>query len=333
LRYTAGTVQGNPVINSAFQVWQRGTSFTDLTGYTANCADRWNFFRGSFATGSTISRQLTNDSTNLPFIQYCARVQRTAGNTGTQSMNLSMSFESVNSIPYAGKTITISFYARKGANYSEINSNLSAGAATGTGTDQNFQSGYTGASTFLTGSYPLTTTWQRFSSTATLSANATELGFGFGYAPTGTAGANDYFEITGVQIDIGSVALPFRTYAGTIQGELAACQRYFYTNTAVDNAYAYFGTAQANSATSLNFPFTLPVQLRVAPSSAIVTGNIGAVTANGGAINNGTITIGNTGKNIIGLNMSSTSGLVAGNATIILANNSSTASISFSAEL
>jgi len=75
----------------------------------------------------------------------------------------------------------------------------------------------------------LTATWQRFTATATVSALATQLGVIFFSSPTGTAGANDYWEVTGVQIDLGSVALPFRTAYGTIAGELAACRRYLQT--------------------------------------------------------------------------------------------------------
>jgi hypothetical protein len=40
----------------------------------------------------------------------------------------------------------------------------------------------------------------------------------FTFVQVGTAGAADYYEITGVQIDQGSVALPFRTYAATSKG-------------------------------------------------------------------------------------------------------------------
>ena len=90
LRYTAGVGLTQPVINGGMDVWQRGTSFSVSSGagnvYTA---DRWQAYRG--ATGLTVSRQSTNDTTNLPFIQYCARVQRDSGNTSGNSMILTQS--------------------------------------------------------------------------------------------------------------------------------------------------------------------------------------------------------------------------------------------------
>ena len=119
LRYTAGNPIPNPVINSALQVWQRGTS-SALTSSGVYFADRWQGYRS--VAGSTASRQVTNDTTNLPNIQYCARIQRDSGNAGTQNILVSQSFESVNSIPYAGKTVTFSFYARAGANFSAASS-------------------------------------------------------------------------------------------------------------------------------------------------------------------------------------------------------------------
>jgi hypothetical protein len=225
LRYTAGTVQSNPVLNSAFQVWQRGTTSADSAGspYTA---DRWQLSRSS-SSGATVTRQVTGDTTNLPFIQYCARVQRNSTTTGTNIIYFSQTFESANSIPFVGKTVTVSFYARSGANYSSASSALTTGLFSGTGTDQSIVSGFTGQATVGSVTSTLTTTWQRFSLTATVATTATQLAIVSNYSPSGTAGANDYYEITGVQLDIGSVALPFRTYAATIQGELAACQRYF----------------------------------------------------------------------------------------------------------
>ena len=267
LRYTAGTVQNNPVINSAMQVWQRGTSI--VLGAGTYTADRWYGYRG--VAGSTVTRQATGDTTNLPNIQYSLRVQRDSGNTSTTAIAISNSFESINSIPFAGKPVTLSFYARAGANFSQASNILTFTLSSGTGTDQNVMTGYTGQATVATTNATLTTTWQRFTVSGTVATTATELGIKIGdFTPVGTAGANDWFEVTGVQIDIGSVALPFRTYAGTIQGELAACQRYYYlyksgNNVAITNL-GYFSTS------TIIGVITFLVQMRVTPSLVIATG-------------------------------------------------------------
>ena len=261
LRYQA-PVNANPVLNSAFQVWQRGTSLTAglQTAYTA---DRWVGYR-SVSSATTITRQVTGDTTNLPFIQYCARVQRDSGNTATTDIYLYQSFESINSIPYAGKTVTYSFYARRGANYSATSNVLTAEVLSGTGTDQNYGAGLTGSATAVTGSATLTTTWQRFTFTGTVASTATELTTSFKMTPTGTAGANDYFEVTGVQLEVGSVATPFKTYAGTIQGELAACQRYYFRLSGT-NVIPY--TAYARDSGGAFISVTYPSVMRVAPTA------------------------------------------------------------------
>jgi hypothetical protein len=225
LRYSATPSASNPIINSSFQAAQRGTSFAIPANTSTYGLDRWTSYRT--ATGSTVSRQVTGDTTNLPFIQYAARVQRDSGNTSTAIMYFTQAIESVNTIPFAGKAIAFSFYARAGANYSATSNILVSQLTTGTGTDQAPYAGYTGSATPFVGNHTLTTTWQRFTATGTIGATVTEMLVQFQMTPTGTAGANDYFEVTGIQLDVGSVALPFRTYAATIQGELAACQRYY----------------------------------------------------------------------------------------------------------
>ena len=226
--WTAGTPIPNPVLNSAMQVWQRGTSFSlAASSGVVYVADRWQTAT-NVSQACTISRQVTGDTTNLPNIQYALRFQRNSGQTGTGGVFLSQSFESVNSIPFAGKPIALSFYARAGANFS---GSTVIAAYSGTGTDQSYLAvGYTGGAAVAAGTPTLTTTWQRFTVTGTVASTTTEMTVASYWTPSGTAGANDYYEITGVQIDIGSVALPFRTYAGTLQGELAACQRYYQTN-------------------------------------------------------------------------------------------------------
>jgi hypothetical protein len=222
----------------------------------------------------TVSRQVTGDTTNLPNIQYAARVQRNSGQTGTSSVQLSQSMETINSIPFAGKTVTMSFYARAGANFSSASSNLSAYLTTGTGTDQNAFSTYTGASYTITSNVTLTTTWQRFSVTGTIGSTVTELAPTFLYTPVGTAGTNDYFEITGVQLEVGSVATPFHTFSTTLQGELQACRRYLPAITAGQTNGQWWGNSTSTTNTRVTIPFDTVA--RVAPtgiSIATIAGN------------------------------------------------------------
>ncbi len=264
LRYQA-PVQANPVINSAMQIAQRGTSISVGAGapYTL---DRWQGFRSGAAAGETVSRQVTGDTTNLPFIQYCARVQRDSGNTSTADLTLSQSFETINSIPFAGKTVTLSFYARRGANYSATSNLINTAIYVGTGTDQSWISGYTGFAVAVSAANTLTTSWQRFTMTGAIGATVTELAINFAATPTGTAGAADFFEVTGVQLEVGSVATPFHTLGGTIQGELAACQRYYFRNVA-DIHYARFAPGSATSTTAASVLLQPPVPMRVTPTS------------------------------------------------------------------
>jgi len=265
LRYQA-PVQANPVINSAMQIAQRGTSISVGAGapYTL---DRWQGFRSGAAAGETVSRQVTGDTTNLPFIQYCARVQRDSGNTSTADLTLSQSFETINSIPFAGKTVTLSFYARRGANYSATSNLINTAIYVGTGTDQSWISGYTGFGVAVSAANTLTTTWQRFTMTGAIGATVTELAINFAATPTGTAGAADFFEVTGVQLEVGSVATPFHTLGGTIQGELAACQRYYFRTTATTQYDRFTTYSPAGSTTNLYAAnFVVPVQMRTKPT-------------------------------------------------------------------
>jgi hypothetical protein len=265
LRWSATPSASNPVLNSGMEIWQRGTSFSIAASTAAYTADRWYAVTG-VNQAITVSRQTTSDTTNLPNIQYCLRFQRNSGQTGTGNLPLQQSFESVNARPYAGKVVTFSFYARKGADYSAASSLLYVGLYSGTGTDQNFQSGYTGTANIIDTSTTLTATWQRFTFTGTVPTNSTEFAISMVFVPVGTASTNDYYEITGFQIDIGSVALPYRRAGGTIQGELAACQRY-YIRYASAQLFGKYGLGYAHSTTQASIFLFNPVTMRVKPTS------------------------------------------------------------------
>jgi hypothetical protein len=312
LRYQA-PVQANPVINSAMQIAQRGTSISVGTGapYTL---DRWQGFRGGAAAGETVSRQVTGDTTNLPFIQYCARVQRDSGNTSTADVYFTQNFETINTIPFAGKTVTISFYARRGANFSASGNTMTSIVYVGTGTDQNWISGYTGFGAAFSQANTLTTTWQRFSMTGTIPATATEMAINLFYAPTGTAGAADFYEVTGVQLEVGSVATPFHTLGGTIQGELAACQRYLPS---IQASSSDFATGQAYAATNTLMVIPFPVTARVAPTGITVNsaGNFRLRSASSSLLTCTGISFSSASTYSGSVDATVASGLVAGNAT------------------
>jgi hypothetical protein len=267
----------NAVINGAFDIWQRGTSIAIGTFYPYT-ADRWQGVRGGVVTGMTVSRQ----TSGLTGIQYCARIQRDSGNTSTQTLQLFNAFESANSYQFAGQVVTFSFYARAGANYS--GGVLSGYVGTGTGTDQNpITSAYTGGASSIIVSATLNgSTWTRYQGTATLPAGTTEMYTQFTYTPTGTAGANDYVEVTGVQVEVGSQVSPFTRAGGTIQGELAACQRYYTRlNTAnitgVQIGYGFGATTSVGT-----FCVPLPVTLRSRSSITLDYANLRVMDYNNG---------------------------------------------------
>jgi len=211
----------NLVYNANFNIWQRGTSFTSTNGTGFFGPDRFNIY--SATTGRTFSRQNTSPNGSL----YYIRMQRNSGNINTSEISIFYTLETIQSRPLAGKTLTLSFYARAGANFSAASNTMFSPAVYGTGTDQNQIAGFTGSASIANQGNVLTTSWQRFTMTGTVNAAATQVGFQLVYTPTGTAGANDYMDIADVQWEIGSTATVFATATGSLATELAACQRYY----------------------------------------------------------------------------------------------------------
>jgi hypothetical protein len=194
-------------------------------------------------------------------------------------MSISQPFETLNSVAFAGKTVTFSYYARKGADFSSATSAITVYLATGTGTDQNQQgAGYTGQVLAVNASSTLTTTWQRFTHTATLATNITEIQPIYTFTPVGTAGTNDYFEITGVQVEIAASASAYSPNTSTYATELAACQRYYF-----QDAAAVLNAQQAVAATTVYGVYYLPVVMRANPTltqtgASIAASNTAATT-------------------------------------------------------
>ena len=219
----------NFIINGDMRFWQRGTTFNSQgNGQNDYTTDR--FAIGHNNSHMAAVTQQDGTGAHAKF-QYCARVQRDSGQSQTDQMRFHTALETNDVILLRGEVLTISYYARKGANYSEANSKIT-GVRIATGEnidgDPNAYSGghWTNATTILTGTPTLTTSWQRFShTTSAVSNSANSMIIEFRHSPTGTAGANDYYEITGVQLEIGSsmTAFEHRRYTD----ELQRCQRFY----------------------------------------------------------------------------------------------------------
>jgi len=316
LRYQGSMAAGkNAIINGGMDIWQRGTSISAVGSTSNYTADRWLGYNSSSAF--TISRQATGDTTNLPNIQYCGRIQRNSGATATTYMYLSQSFETVNSIPFAGKTVTYSFYARKGTDFSDGTSVLRIGVNSGTGTDQNWLVSYTGDAAVIAGTtLTLTTTWQRFTYTGTVATTAKELTVWFEHRASGTAGANDYYEITGLQLELGSVATAFARNSGTIQGELAACMRYYqksYNQSVTPATVTEVGSVSMFTQATVSYNFlpsvSFGVRMRATPTITVystATGTSAKIANIGGVVdvNATVVNIGEAGFTAIVNNVS-----------------------------
>jgi hypothetical protein len=151
----------------------------------------------------------------------------------------------------------------------------------------------------------------------------------------GTNGATFY--ITGVQLEAGTVATPFerRSYGQ----ELSLCQRYYYrvVSNVADNNYARLSIfGQCASSTTAFAEVLFPVSMRTNPTSLQTTGTANnyslfnsagsGVVATALAFNAGSA---HSGEVLVTV----ASGLVAGNATVLIANNNTTAYLGWSAEL
>jgi hypothetical protein len=141
----------------------------------------------------------------------------------------------------------------------------------GTATDQiNYpDSAITGSATVITSTLSITTAWQRVTLFGNVGATATQLFAGFEWTPSGTAGAADYYEITGVQLEQNYQATPFEQRPFGV--ELALCQRYYENS--YDNGVAV-GTLSATGSTAVIYSsasgaatgFGFMVRKRVTPA-------------------------------------------------------------------
>jgi hypothetical protein len=244
---------GNAIINGGFDISQRGTSFT-AHGYSL---DRW-FATGATAVATqTISQQaLTPGSITGLEVPYFMRHVVTNLN-GATAIQLHQRIEDVRT--FANQTATLSFYAK-------------ADAARTVTIKVSQQFGTGGSSPVdLSQTVNLTTSWARYSLTFNIaSISGKTIGAGnFLMVEFSYPLATFTIEITGVQLEAGSTATPFKRNGSNIQGELAACQRYYVrTNYGANTGYAdILAPTVTYSSTNAIVMFKLPTTLRGEPTS------------------------------------------------------------------
>lgn len=240
----------NWVHNGGFNIWQRGTTYALTTSIAYGSADRFAFDMPSTAAG------IANQNTSVPSaqgFQYSLKIGRTAASALTNAISLYQAMETANSVMLAGIPVTLSFWAKAGANFSASSNNINASIYTGTGTDQSCASmlSWTGSAHPINATQAITTSWVRYQFTATLSSSATQIGVKIGYTPSGTAGADDNLFITGIQLEPGSIATPFEFRPFQIERKL--CLPYY------QKSFAYTTAPAQNVGTSTGETF-FPMQ-------------------------------------------------------------------------
>jgi hypothetical protein len=307
-----GAAGKNAIINGGMDIWQRGTSFT--VANNTYLMDRW-YNTGD--TNLTVTRD--TDVPTDPYFQYSAKLV----GTGTQS--ITQKIESANALRFAGKVITISLYAKKTSGTGALNINLYYPS-----TKDNYSSLTQIGSALQMSSNP-GSSWARYSVTSSVLPSQVQNGLA---VLIDNVNSHTIF-ITGVQVEVGSVATPYSMSSGTLAGELAACQRYYYRkNASSSGPYAVFafGSGVETSTFAVGY-MQIPVPLRSYPSSIEYGGTLRIVPFAGAESNVSAISLQDrTGTETISIGFTGT-GMTSGSYCYIRANNSSTAYIGVSAEL
>lgn len=309
--------------------WQRGTSFAAIANTLTYTADRF-WALGGASSSITVSKQ--TGASDIPAgFGASLRLQRANANTDTTAICVGQVLESKNSLQFQGQNGVLSFWALSGANFSAASGNVNVTVGTGTGTDQsaaNFAAGtWTGFSSLtLTPNQgtqaagagiaqPVTSTWTRYSFSFPVTATATQIGVKICFTPVGTAGANDWVELEGVQLEVSPLGTPSAFDQVPAAIVLLQAQRYaLVINEPANGINVAMG--QATTATNANIVIPFPDTMRVAPT---ITTTLGTwkVTVAAGTQQACTALAAGTGHSAIVANLSCTvaANLVAGNAT------------------
>lgn len=245
----------NRLINGAMAVNQRqAASVSMTTAGLAWVADRWQARSLSAASGTlTASQQASSVPTAAGDPRYSIRLARTAG-TYAGSLVIEQVLERADTFDLTGRQLALSCKIKKGSAFSGTGVRLIV--CTGQGVDEGSNllatGGWSGGVTLnVATTVPaasIGTAWATFSGviTAPTSINCNELAVRIEVQGLSGAGsANDWIEISDVQIEIASAATVFA--APPFAVELQRCQRFY------EKSYSY--NIAPGTATSAGAPY------------------------------------------------------------------------------
>jgi hypothetical protein len=302
----------NKIINGDFGVWQRGTTLTNPL-VNAYLADRWY----SYAPTTTITQETSVVPTNF---RYSIKLAATASTTPY----INQIVETANALQFAGQTVTLSAY---------ISASTATSMAYSIGYSTSVDNPNTGTWTYLTGINVTAGTsgsFLRQSATFSIPSTAKTLIITINPAANIANGVNLY--ITGVQLESGSVATPFTTASGTVQGELALCQRYCFVQNPSDG-YSPIGNGHFYTTTSIWVGVVMPVQMRTTPSLTSVNLTSLYIWSAGNARVVSTIGIDHATPTLVNLSVAQSIANTAGYGGWVAGNNTTNWQLIYSAEL
>ena len=291
--YSDGALSNrNLIINGAMQVAQRGTSVASVsTGGYYTC-DRWKFVE----TGTpTAVYTFTQDTTGPNGFSNSFKVATTTADatpTGLNAISYFVEGFDLQRLGYGSSdanTSTLSFWVKSSQTgtcavlvylfdgnlsltlnytvdaadtweYKTLNIPTNTSQAIANDNTAGLELDFVIMADTATYGTTAQTTWDTYSS-------ATRA---YGQTLNAAATTSDYFQITGVQLEVGDTATPFehRSYGQ----ELALCQRYYYDITYASSA-ARFGWGHSTATTQARLHFQTPVPMRATPSLSVL--NVG----------------------------------------------------------
>lgn len=217
----AGINGANLLVNSAFDIWQAGGSFTVSGGVTkTHIADFWKAAVTDASGSVKVCFQPYAAWSNQAQAKYGVQWSRVSGDTiHLGAARIAQQFGSADAQAFAGQTVTVSFDFMTGLNYSQT-SGPYVSLLGGTGIDEDFDL-HAGTPNFTTGGTSVTSaslasqvgaahTITRITATLTVPAGISEFAIVISSGPyIGAAGADDSFVIGRVKMEFGNVATPY----------------------------------------------------------------------------------------------------------------------------